>query len=383
MTTRAVVGGAVAVLVTASTIVGAGALTGTFEAIDPPIPDGEVHGSDIDDAGRIVGNATFAGGEHGFLRSADGTYTELVPLPGDDFAGAFAINEDGDVVGQSGGGGGSAAVIWPDGGAPVDLGALPGEGYSNAVDISDTGWIVGNASDTSQAWYIDPDVGTVTLMDPVAGATITQVRAVNDAGTAVGRVRVDGEFEPFTWNVDDGMTLLPEPPGEERFEPQQINDLGQIVGFVYEFIAPDGVYRTFVLDPDDGYRQLSVEGFVSAVPYGLSDSGWVVGFVDDNGLDPRVPAAWNLTSGDAEAFPAFSDDAFTNEFNAVNESGGVVGISREGDDLDRTFVGTVGPDPSPEPPVEEPVDPPAATPETATPTAPPATVVRATPRFTG
>ncbi len=378
---RTGVAGAVAVLVTASTIVGAGALTGTFTEIEPPIPDGVVFGTDINDAGQVVGNADFAGGRHGFLRDADGTYTELVPLGGDSYSGAQSINNDGDVVGQSGGAGASSAVIWTGGGAPTDLGSLPGEAYLFAVDISDSGWIVGNASDTSQAWYIDPDVGTVEIIDPVAGATITQVRAINDAGVAVGRVYVDSVFEPFIWNVDDGMTLLAEPPGEEGFEPTQINNAGQISGHVFEFIAPEGVYRAYVLDPDDGYQELTVEGYESAFPHGLSDSGWVVGFVDNPESESRVPAAWNLTDGDAAAFPLFSDAAFTNELNAVNDTGGAVGISREGEDFERTYLGQV----SPEPPllVDEPLAPPPSPVPGEKPVSRPAQVVRATPNFTG
>lgn len=368
------VGGMAAVALTLSMVLGVGALTGTFTEVDAPISGGFVSGTDINDSGQVVGTANFVDGEHAFVRAADGSYTELPGLAGATWSSASAINNDGDVVGSSSG----TAVIWRSGGAPTDLGSLPGETSSEAVDISDNGWIVGNGVDTSQAWYIDPAVGTVEAIVPVAGTTITQVRAVNDDGVAVGRAMIAGEFKPFTWNVADGMTLLPEPSGEPNFEPTRINNSGQIVGHVYIYAVPDGVYHSYLLDPVRGYRQLTVDGYDSAYPRGISDSGWVVGWAAKSDGD-RVPAAWNLTSGDATAFARFNDAAFTNEFNAVNDSGVAVGISREGDDFDRTYVGQLAPNPGP------PINPRTTTPSTpARPAgAAPAVAVPATPTYTG
>lgn len=367
------VGGMAAVALTLSMVLGVGALTGTFAEVDAPIPGGFVSGTDINDAGQTIGTADFSDGQHAFLRDADGTYTELDGLPGSTYTAAYAINNDGDVVGTSSG----TPVLWQGGGAPVDLGTLPGETSADASDISNNGWIVGGGSDTWKAWYIDPAVGTVEEMVAVPGATITQVRAVNDDGVAVGRVMVAGEFQPFTWNVIDGMTLLPEPLGEVHFEPTGINNAGQIIGHVYIHGTPDSTYHAYLLDPTDGYRQLTVDGYDSALPQGISDSGWVVGWAAKAG-DDRVPAAWDLTSGDVTAFARFNDAAFTNEFNAVNNSGVAVGISREGDDFDRTFIGPLGPNPGP------PVDP---TTTTTTPQQPagaaPAVAVAATPTYTG
>jgi hypothetical protein len=358
--------GAVLIVATlGATTLGAGALVGDFTEVDPATPGGLVFGQDVNDLGQVVGSADFAGGRRGFVRALDGTYTELEPLAGDSFSYASAINEGGDVVGGSDG----HAVLWEAGGAPLDLGSLPGEASAQAVDINDSGWIVGNGSDLSEAWYRDPDVGTVAEIVPVPGGTITQVRAINNAGVAVGRVFVGGVPQPFTWNVDDGMTLLPLPPGETDFEPLDINGAGQIAGRTFEFIAPDGFYRAYVLDPDDSYQQLTMDGFDSAFPMQLSDNGLVVGFVDNPDDPSRTPAAWDLSSGDATAFPLFNEAAFTNELNAVNSSGFAVGISREGDDFERTYVGAISADPT--------------TPPTPPATAPPAQPAAAAPDFTG
>jgi hypothetical protein len=98
----------------------------------------------------------------------------------------------------------------------------------------------------------------------------------------------------------------------------------------------------------------------------MNDNGLVVGFVDNTGSPSRVPAAWDTATGDATAFPLFVATAFTNELNAVNNAAIAIGISREGDDFDRTFIGPIAPDPAP-----------------VAPTAPPAEPAPVAPSFTG
>ncbi|MGK2950353.1 MAG: hypothetical protein ACSLFP_17410, partial [Acidimicrobiales bacterium] len=321
-----------AVLVAAS--LGAGALVGTFTEVEPATPDGYVFGADINSAGQSVGNAEFASGFRGFLREPDGTYTELEALGGESFSGANALNDAGDAVGQSG----PNAVLWEGGGPPMDLGDLAGSTDSNAVDINDDGWIVGTTSDTGQSWYIDPADGTMTDLGTVTGGTNVQVRAINNDEAVVGRVLVGGTFLPFIWTEGDGMSLLPLPAGESRWEPSDIDDSGRIVGFTFELVDGEGIYRAHLLDAMGDYTPLTIDGYDAAIPRGMNNTGLVVGHVEaiaDSG--GRVPAAWDLTSGDATAFPRFSEAAFTNELNAVNDSGLAVGISREGDDFERTY----------------------------------------------
>jgi uncharacterized membrane protein len=356
-----------AAALTAASTLGAGALVGTFSEVAPAVPEGSVSGSDINNAGQSVGQADFAGGSRGFLREPDGTLTELAALPGESFSQANAINEAGDAVGGSGG----EATLWEDGGAPVDLGDLPGSSDSYARDINDDGWIVGTTSDTGQSWYIDPDVGTMTDLGNVPGGTNVQVRAINNDEVVVGRVLVAGDFQTFVWTEAEGMSLIPPPPGEVDFEPTDINDAGTIIGFTFEFVAPEGFYRAYALSPSGDFTPLTVDGYESAIPYGINAAGLVVGFVDNVADPSRTPAAWDLATGDATAFPLFSDAAFTNELYAVNDSGIAIGISREGDDFDRTYLGPIAPDPVP------------PAPPAPSPTAPPAQPVAAAPDFTG
>jgi uncharacterized membrane protein len=202
-------------------------------------------------------------------------------------------------------------------------------------------------------------------MGTIGGATVVQAAAINNAGVAVGRALVAGEWAPFRWTEADGIEALPVPDGETEFEPDDINDAGQIVGHAFHLVDSEGIYNAYLLDGTT-FAPLAMDGYDSALPHGVNDDGLVVGFVDSVDSTSRTPAAWDTASGDATAFALFTDDAFTNELNAVNGSGVALGISREGDDFDRTWIGPIAAD--------------AAPPE---PTAPPAQPAPVDPSFTG
>jgi hypothetical protein len=196
----------------------------------------------------------------------------------------------------------------------------------------------------------------------VPGGTFTQVKAINNAGVAAGEVFVGGTFIGFTWTEAGGIVAMPLPDGETTFRPTDINDAGQVVGWVY--VPGDDIYRSYVWDPTDGFTALTMPGYESTLAHSLNDAGLVVGAVD-NASDPsRSPAAWDLASGDADAFAPFAAGVFTAEINAVNASGIAVGITREGDDFDRTWIGPIAADPVPTTPSE----PPAAVPVAGAPT---------------
>jgi probable HAF family extracellular repeat protein len=104
----------------------------------------------INDAGEIVGNATFPGGASDAYLWKDGAITDLGTLSGDCFSNAFAINSRGQVVGQSFScvSGIVRSFLWENG-SMVDLNALipPNSNLflDNTLAISDKGEIGGLA----------------------------------------------------------------------------------------------------------------------------------------------------------------------------------------------------------------------------------------------
>ena len=148
----------------------------------------------INAAGNIVGDAQPNGFfPHAFLWTA-GTFHDLGTLGGGGST-ANAINDDGLVVGSSALAGDSGAHGFLYNGASlVDLGTLGGPD-SNAFSINAGGDIVGQsetASGEARGFLYTTDTMldiNALLENPSTGWTVTEARAINDAGWIVGAAR--------------------------------------------------------------------------------------------------------------------------------------------------------------------------------------------------
>jgi uncharacterized membrane protein len=197
----------------------------------------------INPAGTIVGavatNADFSAGQ-GFLRTANGTFTEFAP-PFAEVTEAFAINPDGVAAGPF---------------------------------LSSKGGVHG---------FLRAPNGTFTTFDPL-GSVFTQPNAINPAGTITGWfLDVRGVMHGFLRTSDGTITEFDAPSSLSNFpgtEPNGINPAGTIVGnfFSSDFSASHGFLRapngTFtVFDPPD-----SLFTFVPGGPGGaFNPAGTVTG----------------------------------------------------------------------------------------------------------
>ena len=359
-----------------SSALGAGALTGTFTEMEPPVPDAAVRGIAINDAGQVMGTAYFADWSvAGFVRDADGTYRELPPFPGGLHSSAdpLALNGAGDVVGY-----GSdpfsihphAAILWPATGGIVDLGRPPGDVEAIAVDINDAGWIAGYSLESSSppyessAWVRDPETGAFVDLGTLPGGEGVVGVGINNAGVATGFVNMPGTGPVgFTWTEAGGMVAMPLPPDGMSPRPQDINNIGQVLG------------NHWVWDPVDGYLELTpVDGYDFATPESINDNGLAVGYssayLPESDTYRSDAVSWDLSTGEATVVTGVPDGGM---FKAVNNSGvAVVYLGFEWSS--ETFVGQIR---------EDPVTPPTRPPTPPATAAPAASPVPTEPTFTG
>lgn len=251
---------------------------------------------------------------------------------------AHGINGDGVVTGYIRQAGSSVVFrLHPDERLEVlnDIG-LPGRAEGRA--INDAGQIAGYYSDVtplanSRLFIIEPD-NSVTYLPDIAPEW-PEPTAINEAGHVVGTV-TSNELRPdlgFHW---DGVTytFLPPLPGDAGYSAaQDINNLGQIVGYSRDCVAKDhcddgvlwqdGVLYKLedlaadFLQPDDNIGRT----------YGISDNGWITGGGYNSATDSREAYRMKLASAPVAVEDEVAPRAFALHAPYPNPAGGLATIS--------------------------------------------------------
>jgi probable HAF family extracellular repeat protein len=197
----------------------------------------------LNSRGEVVGRVTSYAPlyEHAFLW-AHGVLTDLQPLAGSSFSGAYALNDAGQAVGYSGAAASGHAVLWQNG-AVADLGTLGGHA-SLARGINAAGTIVGCsefALDSQQRRaFVRAAGGPMRALDPPDG-NYNCAYGVNASEQVVGANVAIGSStsvsHAFLWRSDVITPLLT--LGGAQSAAQAINDRGQVVGWS-TVVTPSG-----------------------------------------------------------------------------------------------------------------------------------------------
>lgn len=166
---------------------------------------------DINDAGQIVGVASWiGGGTRAFRTDAGGLLMSLGTLGANDSA-ATAINAAGEVVGSSVTAANEThAFVYDTAGVMRDLGVFTGGHDSRAYGINDGGLIIGSAEDSaanSRAFVWMPGGAIRDLNDlipPNSGWVLKEARGINNAGDIVGYGTIGGVDHAFLVERFDG-----------------------------------------------------------------------------------------------------------------------------------------------------------------------------------
>lgn len=235
----------------------AGDTSGDFEPLSPHISQTSSVALDFDREGRIVGmlNADSFGGPRAVIW--DGAEVINLGTLGANRSTATGINNNGVVIGQSQfvEFGPVRGFRWTEAGGMEALALPPDMTISDANDINDDGFIVGRVSNLGAAfasvWAPDGSVEILPSLDP--SGSFAQARRINEHGQILGNGMVDFELQVILWhegephNVQDHVIDLP--PEITLQEAADLTDDGHILcnGFDSDNIA----FVTVLLTPLD------------------------------------------------------------------------------------------------------------------------------------
>jgi probable HAF family extracellular repeat protein len=222
--------------------------------------------------------------------AAEYIVTDLGSLGGF-FSSATAINNSGQVVGTADASDGSWHAFLYSGGKMIDLGNLGGaQAYANAINNS--GQVVGT-------WMPSPGLyhgflysgGKMTDLGTFGGWR-AEATGINDSGLIVGtRYNQDSSRHGFTYS---GGKVTDLPTGDKTWSyAYAVNNAGQVAG---EYAGTDSGWKGYVIskgkltalysDPSkysvsasalNSWGQVPLMGAPGTTPYGINDSGQVVG----------------------------------------------------------------------------------------------------------
>lgn len=231
----------------------------------------------LNDAGQVVGYSSYPGLQRATSWAGGTTATDVGVFPSGDYPGysvATAVNGDGSVIGYSVSTRGyTHAFLWTAKGGLEDLNSCDDASETIACAVSDSGAVVGRHGAHSFIWTSatgirdleEPDLlytcavgvngsghvlcqqisGTVgglaylwqgghdliclgSLYD--GGPEYTSASDLNSRSQVVG----DSCYQPFVWDIANGMQALPVSDGLRNVRASAINDNGTIAGYAYD-----------------------------------------------------------------------------------------------------------------------------------------------------
>jgi hypothetical protein len=236
---------------------------------------------------------------------------------------ATAINEAGDIVGWQTVNGTTRAFV-NRAGTTTLLPTAADRPLSVARDVNDAGAIVGYAYKTTtdepgnaMRWTLGASGWAVQDLGFLTGDLVSEATGLNDAGKVVGHSNARsflGE-QGFLWTAAQGMTQLL--PGES-FVPQDINELGVVVGNGYS-TAQRVNTATGVTDT------LGAASYTNSHVYAVNDAGQVAGALTTGSGNSQVVARYADATG-WQVLGGLSGGSVQNIGYGINSAGAVVGV---------------------------------------------------------
>lgn len=240
---------------------------GTLAQFDPPNSNGST-ALTINGSGVLAGAVIDANGVHGYVRSADGTFTLIDPTGNPAQVNSVyceRVNASGAIAGHYYDSNSVAHGFLRASGGAITIEDAPGAGTAAGegtylVDMNSSGEVVGaigvgtvgGVDGVTHSLILSTD-GTFTVFDPPA-AVSSFAEGINDSGEVVGEYRdaslvrhgylraTDGTFTSFD---DPSAAQAPAPDTNFGTDPRRINASGAVTGF---YSDENGVVHAFVMN---------------------------------------------------------------------------------------------------------------------------------------
>lgn len=273
---------------------------------------------DVNNAGQVVGSYSSAAFTYyrGYVWSG-GTFTTLTGPAGALSTSALGVSDTGTVVGAY-----YDTQVIDDTGALVlgnSHGFIYEGGTYTALNVAgaqatelrgvspDGRFITGYATLDDSTWrgfVLDRSTSGVTWLGSTVPGAFTIVQGVNNLGQVVGDERVPAGTGPvtrtsFIYDIGSGVRTDQNLPGATRTAYRDINDAGQIAGF----LVAGGASQGFVGTPAS-FQSFAYGAQNDTILEGINNAGWLVGryVVDADGNTQALlltpvpePSVWLLS----------------------------------------------------------------------------------------
>lgn len=189
----------------------------------------------------------------------------------------------------------------------VDLGALSDSMSSFAYDVNASGTVVGNALvgpyfsavEHAAKWIPTGTTWTITDLAPILGSERNGAWAVNVNGDIVGWMATASSVSHgFLLTAAGVVTDLGTPPGLNLSQANDINALGEVVGFASDSSDQSGAsMRAFYWSASTGMVVLPGLSGAAGSAVGINDNGVVVGLSGGSAVQwKRISGGWSISA---------------------------------------------------------------------------------------
>ncbi|GAB3453428.1 hypothetical protein GCM10027321_03550 [Massilia terrae] len=269
----------------------------------------------------------------------DGVRLHEIPPLGDGFIRTTGVNDHGQVTGVSSSATGfTHSFVWSKQRGTVDIGTLPGYTVAWEPAINNRGEIAATADSGGNApwphafhWSAQNGAEDLGLLVPGPDSS-AYARAINDDGMIVGSAWAGGHsYQAYAWTRSGGMVNI-DTINSRYSDPVAVGAKGQVAGKLLN--DPNNYGNTFFWTAATGMRELGTGSGQGSGMFGMSSGGRIAGVVTYAGAFEKA-MTWTPEQGMVElgTLGGHRSAAF-----AANNKGQVVGASVTPEDRYHAFL---------------------------------------------